>query len=138
MKLMVDANVIYDVLSRREPWHQAADKICQLIADRQHIGILSSHCLTTIGYMVRKYAGGTAMRQAIDWMLKTFDIPALSKAELIHARALPIDDYEDAVVAAVAELNQCDFILTRDLSDFKDSPVKFISPSEFLATYSPC
>ena len=45
-------------------------------------------------------------------------------------RSMP--DFEDAVVAAVAERNGAAYILTRNINDFAGSPVPAITPAEFL------
>jgi hypothetical protein len=45
---------------------------------------------------------------------------------------MEISDFEDGVVASLAELTGCDFIVTRNISDFKKSPVKSLTPEEFL------
>jgi hypothetical protein len=45
---------------------------------------------------------------------------------------LSVADFEDAVVCAVAEAYGCDGIVTRNLVDFGESPVRSMSPEEFL------
>lgn len=44
-----------------------------------------------------------------------------------------IDDYEDAVMEQAALKKNLDYIITNNLSDFKKSRIKPISPQEFLA-----
>ena len=46
--------------------------------------------------------------------------------------ALPMSDFEDAVVAASAESARCDIVLTRNLADFVRSPIRALSPEEAL------
>ena len=43
-------------------------------------------------------------------------------------------DFEDAVVAAIAESAGCSVIITRNITDFSQSPVSAITPEEFIAT----
>jgi hypothetical protein len=42
-------------------------------------------------------------------------------------------DFEDAVVAAVAESRLCEYIVSRNSQDFAASPVKTLSPENFLS-----
>lgn len=70
--------------------------------------------------------------ETTDWMLAHFDIAAADKTSFIRARQLEINDFEDGVVVSLAEVKNCNFIITRNISDFKKSPVKAITPEEFL------
>ena len=47
--------------------------------------------------------------------------------------AIPIDDFEDALVSACAKKAQADYIISRDDKFLRSSsPVKVIKPKEFL------
>jgi hypothetical protein len=41
--------------------------------------------------------------------------------------------FEDAVVAAIAQREKADFIVTRNGRHFRNSPVPAVSPADFLA-----
>jgi hypothetical protein len=43
-------------------------------------------------------------------------------------------DFEDALVASVAEVTGSEYIVTRNVLDFAGSPVPPITPTEFLET----
>jgi hypothetical protein len=45
-----------------------------------------------------------------------------------------MNDFEDALVATVAEVTGSDYIVTRNVPDFAGSPVPAITPAEFLET----
>jgi hypothetical protein len=46
---------------------------------------------------------------------------------------LTFADFEDAVVASVAEAAKSDYVVTRNVSDFTGSPVPALTPTDFLA-----
>ncbi len=48
------------------------------------------------------------------------------------AAALPMDDFEDALQSVCAARLKADFIVTRNLKDFKGSKVMAIKPSELI------
>ncbi|MDR3161780.1 MAG: PIN domain-containing protein, partial [Spirochaetaceae bacterium] len=51
----------------------------------------------------------------------------------IHAALiLPLNDFEDAVIAAIAKREKADYIVTRNEADFTGSPVPAVSPANFL------
>ncbi len=71
--------------------------------------------------------------EAVTWMLSSFGIAPCTETTLRRATALGMLDFEDAVVAAMAENMQCDYIITRNVSDFCNSPVRALRPGELLA-----
>ena len=132
MKIMVDLNVLVDVLQRREPFFSVSSKVCGAIADGRVSGCLPAHAATTIFYLIRKNAPQEVAERGMDWLLRTFDVAPLDKLVLTTARNIRMRDFEEAVVAASAENEKCDFIVTRNIGDFSVSPVKAITPEEFL------
>jgi predicted nucleic acid-binding protein len=68
----------------------------------------------------------------VDWLLRYFEVAGTTHRELKRARRLDWPDFEDAVVAAAAESYSCTHIVTRNVRDFRDSPVPALTPEEFL------
>lgn len=68
----------------------------------------------------------------VDWILKYFDIGNATKETFLRARTLQFSDFEDALVASVAESEECSCIVTRNIKDFKNSPARALTPEEFL------
>jgi predicted nucleic acid-binding protein len=89
--------------------------------------------LTTLYYLVRKHASKPDAEDAMDQVLRHFQIGNLEAAEWQEARRLPLADFEDAVVATVAKAMGAVFILTRNVEDFAGSPVPAITPADFLS-----
>jgi hypothetical protein len=52
-----------------------------------------------------------------------------------RARSLPLADFEDAVVAVVAETTRSKFIITRNVGDFAHSPISAGAPLDFLSQF---
>jgi hypothetical protein len=52
---------------------------------------------------------------------------------LREAATLRWADFEDAVTAAAAHHADCDALVTRNLGDFKRSPVRVLAPAEAAA-----
>jgi hypothetical protein len=53
-------------------------------------------------------------------------------AVLQRALQMEIPDFEDAIQSASAIADKLDFIVTRDVKDFANSPVRALSPVEFV------
>ena len=65
-------------------------------------------------------------------MLRYFEVVPAGRDAMLRARTLGWDDFEDAVVAAAAESAGCDALVTRNVKDFRDSPVPALTPEEYL------
>jgi len=136
MKVMLDLNVMLDVFQERHPYYHASASVISKVLNKEITGLLPSHAITTIQYITSKYSGKQKADEMTDWMLTHFDIAAADKASFIRARKMGISDFEDGVVASLSELTNCDFIITRNISDFKKSPIKALTPEEFLNIYT--
>jgi predicted nucleic acid-binding protein len=132
MKIMLDLNVMLDIFQERHPYYSASSMVISKVLNFEVIGLLPSHALTTIYYLTSKYSGKQKADELIDWMLSHFEVVAAYKASFIRARSLPINDFEDAVIVSLAESANCNFIITRNITDFKESPIKALTPEEFL------
>lgn len=136
MKVMLDLNVILDVVTNRPKGVLASARACTIVGGGMRAcAVVSPHAITTIYSLARKYADKRTAERAVDWMTALFDLAPCGKSEIRRARELPISDFEDAVVSAAAEAANCDYIVTRNLNDFKGSPVAAISPEDFCRLF---
>jgi predicted nucleic acid-binding protein len=135
MKVMIDLNVMLDVFQERHPYYHSSASVISKILNKEISGLLPSHAITTIHYITSKYSGKQKADETADWMLAHFDIAAADKTSFLRARKMEISDFEDGVVAILAELTDCDFIITRNISDFKKSPIKALTPEGSLNIY---
>jgi predicted nucleic acid-binding protein len=133
VKVTVDINVLLDVFQKREPHYAASAQVVRMIAAGTVEGVCPAHGLTTLFYLVRKYASKPDAESAMDQVLHHFQIGNLDAAAWQEARRLPFADFEDAVVATVATATASDFIITRNVGDFAASPVSAITPADFLS-----
>ena len=135
MKLMLDLNILLDVFQKGVPHYQFSSLVVKEVLKRTMDGMLPAHGVTTIHYILTKYADSAKADKEVDWLLARFEIAACEKSTFLHARSLSIPDFEDAVVAALAELNRCDYIITRNEDDFASSPVPALTPKDFGEKY---
>ena len=60
------------------------------------------------------------------------DVARIDNDEVRRALALTLADFEDALIAAAAEAAEATHIVTRNTADFRRSPVKAVTPEEFV------
>ena len=132
MKITVDLNVLLDVAQNRLPHYQASEGVLHRARSGECAAVLPGHALTTLHYLIEKWSGTALADQTVDGLLRDFEIHSADKANFQRARQLPLQDFEDAVVAVVAEATGSQYIVTRNVADFSGSPVPAITPAEFL------
>ena len=133
MKALIDTNVILDALVSREPFRPAAEAIFLLAAEGSIDASVTASCLTDIYYLLKRHLKSTEQsKEALGKLLAIFNVLDVTKRDCLQAMELPMDDYEDALLAATGRRANVDCIVTRDLNDFKASPVKTVSPEDFI------
>jgi len=133
MKILIDLNVILDVVQRREPHYDASARLLSEARRGQFEALVPGHAITTTFYIIAKHASRDRAGDVVDWLLDHFTVASPQAEEFRRARALAIDDFEDAVVAVLANRDACDYIATRNRSDFENSPIASVQPSVLLA-----
>ncbi len=130
--ILVDLNVILDVVQKREHHYQASAAVLDEVVNGQSSGVIPAHAVTTIHYIVARYQNSRVADKTVDWLLRYFEVAAIGRPEMLRARSLAWDDFEDAVVAVAAESQGCDSLVTRNVKDFSDCPVPALTPEEYL------
>lgn len=130
--ILIDLNVLLDVVQQRQPHYRASAAVLEDVIHAKTPGALPGHAITTLHYLIGRYQSAAVANRAVDWLLRYFAVAPVGRAELLRARALGWDDFEDAVVAAAAESVGCENIVTRNVRDFAGSPVPAVTPEEYL------
>ncbi len=132
MKWLIDLNVLLDVIQQRLPFFDSSAQVISKTVRGEAAGFIASHELTTIYYIVNRHANRQAADDIVDWLLVHFEIIPQGAEVFKRARQLAFADFEDAAVASAAEAAQCEFIVTRNVVDFTNSPVPAIAPADLL------
>ncbi|HET7369881.1 MAG TPA: PIN domain-containing protein [Gammaproteobacteria bacterium] len=135
--ILLDTNVVLDVLQKREPHYNASAAILDRAIRNEERAALAAHAVTTIHYIVARYRDGKSAHGAVNWLLRNLQIAAVGHEEIVRAQALGWSDFEDAVVAAVAEAAGCDAIVTRNVKDFAASSIPAVTPEEYVLDWLP-
>jgi len=120
-KALIDLNIILDMLNKRKD-HEAALAVYDLCIKKKIKGYISSHEVTTLSYFMEKAKYNKSKRnKVIQSLLENLSVLSVNESILKNALESEIPDYEDAVIDELALREKLDFIITRDLKDFKKS-----------------
>ena len=133
MKVLLDLNVLLDVVQNRVPHFRDSAEVVSRARAGEIQALIPAHAVTTLHYVIAKAAGQSKADQTVDWLLTHFEVAPAGKDIFRRARELALADFEDAVVASLAEATQCGNVITRNEADFVRSPVAAVSPTAFLA-----
>lgn len=131
-KVLIDLNIILDMLNKRMD-HESALAIFDFCVKKRIKGYISSHEITTLSYFLEKQKYDVMKRNKIITNLLN-NLSVLTAHEKILRKALvsEINDYEDAVIDELALNEEVDYIITRDLKDFKNSKNSIYNAREAL------
>jgi predicted nucleic acid-binding protein len=136
MKVYFDTNLLIDLLEQREPYFKYSRSVFLMAADGQLEGIIGASAITDVYYVVKKsLKDSNQALQAIIDLLETITLVDTTTQDIYAAAASPVSDFEDAVVAATAQRENAEYIITRNTDDFGASPIKAVTPEQFLALY---
>ena len=133
MRLLIDANILLDVLQNRQPHVRDSATVWKLCETSQDIGYVTALSFANLVYVMRKELDTERIRDVYKKMELIFRFTELSTADLTKAIDMGWDDYEDSLQCAAAERVKADYIITRNVKDFRNSNVLALTPAEYLA-----
>ncbi|MBR0397486.1 MAG: PIN domain-containing protein [Eubacterium sp.] len=133
MRLMIDANIILDVLQKREPHFADSAIIWKLCETNQAEGYVSALSIANLVYIMRKELNPGQVKEVLEKLKMIFNITDLKEEDLTSAANMGWTDFEDAVQSAIAVRIQADYIITRNIRDYLKSSVMAFTPSEYIA-----
>jgi predicted nucleic acid-binding protein len=135
--VLLDTNVIMDALQERSPFDVEAKEILRRGQSKEIDILFTASAATDIFYLYGKARGIKAARAAIEFLLDTYGVADAAYSDCINALKLPIEDFEDALVAECARKAGANYIVTRD-EEFQNgaSPISVISPVALLELLS--
>lgn len=131
-KVLIDLNIIIDFLNKRDD-HEAAVAVYDKCVKKEIKGYVSSHEITTLSYFLEKEKYERIKRNKIISNLLD-NLSVLTAHEEILRKSLisELEDYEDAVIDELGLHEGIDYIVTRNLKDFKKSRNRIYTAREIL------
>jgi len=132
-RVLYDINVLLDVLLKRPGLIGESARLWEAADSGSVVGVVPATALTTVSYLVARAYDASQARADVDTVLATFEVAAVSRAELLGALNSGFGDFEDGVVHEAAQSSRCDAIVTRNGKDFAASTLPVYTPPELLA-----
>lgn len=136
MKVLIDTNIAIDLLANRGEFAEPAAQLFKLCEVGKVQGYIYALSVANIVYIMRKEMDRSQIDAIITKLGSIITIADMKGDDLRKAAVLPLPDFEDALQSVCASRLKADFIITRNLKDFKNSKVMAIKPTELIERVS--
>ena len=131
-KVLIDLKIILDFLNKRN-FHQEAAQLLNRCVEGKLSGYICAHEVTTLSYFLfKEQKDKNKVAAIISSLLDIFHVIPIDETILKNSLLSPITDYEDAVIEVSAVAFDIDYILSRNISDFKQSRIPTYTPEQFF------
>ena len=135
MNVFVDTNIIIDVLMQRSGFHQDALRLFNLGNMGKINLIVSALSITNTYYILSRQIPERYVRVELKKVKEYFETKPLTDKLIGFAiNDMNFPDFEDGIQYYTAIENRCEFIISRNKKDFKNSQIPVLNSAEFLAS----
>lgn len=132
-EVCIDSDVIIDVIIDREPFVEHPEIILSRSAKSEIGGFISLVTLANVHYLASRQIGKEKSMQFVWALLQIVDVLDSNTEIAKMAAYSSFSNFEDAIQNYSAENKKSiEFILTRNVKDYRGSSLTVLSPSEFL------
>lgn len=135
MKYIIDVNTILDFLTKREGFYEQSKKVYMLSVYGIIEGYLTADMITDIYYILERY-GVKNPKIELDKLLNISRVLPVSGLDCINALKLEGNDFEDNLIAAIAQKHGVRNIITRNAQDFANTDLIVYSPEEIVEKFA--
>lgn len=132
-RILIDTNVLLDYLLTRKPFYEEAKKVMLTCTEGNTKGCIAAHSISNMFFILRKDYDAKERREILSGLCTIFDIEGIDKNKLLLGlRNEDFSDFEDCLQMECAKAYGAEYIITRNIADYKMSEVKAILPEDYL------
>ena len=132
MRIFVDCDVLIDIGLKREPFYQASSQLLDYLEVNKSSGFIAWHSIANFFYLTSKGINKERSKKFIGELCSFLTIANVANKDLFTALELKFNDFEDAMQCASAIACNADIIVTRNIKDYKNSPIPCSTPEQIL------
>ncbi len=134
-RIFIDADIILDLLTQREPFYPFAAELFSLIEIGKIEAYSSPIIFTNIHYILRKLQSKTKAISNLQKLRTLICILPIDEKIIDLALASDFKDFEDAIQYYVSIDNNIDYLITRNIKDYKNATINILTAQDFLNLY---
>ena len=130
MRALIDTCIVIDALQSREPFAEDAQQIFLAVANKRVMGFLTAKSAADVYYITHRHTHSDRdTRRVLSILFHLFELLDSAGMDCRRAISSELTDYEDALMTETALRCGMDCIVTRNLRDYRKSPVPVYSQS---------
>ena len=137
MILLIDTDILIDFVTDRKPHSEAAGRLLNFLERAPGTAFVAWHTISNFYYIVSSGQSKDASRAFLVDLAGFAQVAAVNTESLRMALALPMSDFEDAMQVASALACKAEAIVTRNLKDYRHSPIRALTAEEALSLLDP-
>ena len=130
--MLIDNNVLLDFALNRPPNPLAARELIHRIETTSTTAFVAWHTIATCQFILQCDINRATARAFVEQMASLLTVAPVGHQSLLYALSLPMGDFEDAMQVAAAQAAGVQYIITRNIRDFTNSPIPAITPEQAL------
>lgn len=132
-RILIDTNILLDYLLTRDPFYEDASNIVSVCVDGKVEGCIAAHSVSNMFFILRKDYNSKERREILLSLCSIFDIEGIDKVKLMAGlQNEEFSDFEDCLQMECAKSFGAEYIVTRNINDYKISEIKAILPKDYL------
>ena len=136
VRVFLDTNFLLDLALEHRPGGKAAAETLRRAEEGELAGIVSPSSLKDFYCIARKDMPDDVRRGWIAFFMDGFAVADTNRSVCQNALVSDEPDFEDGIARAIAEIESCDFILSRDEKAFAGSSVPKMTPEAYLTSFA--
>jgi predicted nucleic acid-binding protein len=130
--ILLDTDVLLDVALDRAPHADDAARLLAHFEQRPRGAFVAWHTLANLYYLLRPARGRGDAREFVKDLVTFVTVAPTDTEAMRFAVALGLADMEDAMQVAAARACGALYIATRNVKDFRQSPIPARTPAQLL------
>lgn len=128
-KVFVDTNILIDLIADRRPFSRFAVEVFDKAEKNKVKLYTSTHIIATTHFLLKKYIGEKELRHILSGLLEFVHLISIDADMIQKGLRSRIKDFEDSLqILAAGSVEGMDYIVTRNLKDFRDSEIEVVPP----------
>jgi predicted nucleic acid-binding protein len=133
-KILIDTNIILDYLLTRDPFYEDAKQIITSCVNGKLKGCVAAHSINNIFFILRKEYSVDERKKLLLYLCTIFDIEGIDRNKILAGlKNDDFSDFEDCLQMECAKTYGAEYIITRNIEDYKNSEIKVITAKDFVS-----
>lgn len=132
MIVLLDLDVLLDFALDRKPFSQPATDLLEALENKPGSAFVAWHSIANFLYLVSPNRGRNDAKHFLLDLTRFVEVAETDTESLRYATNLPMRDFEDAMQVAAAAACRAEVIATRNLRDYRNSPIRAAKPQQVL------